>query len=75
MRDQLPPLTAADFDAIARRSRPEDLWGLPAIAVALGVSRNTIRRWLDVGEAVPISRCGGRWFARRSELEAWRAVR
>lgn len=67
------PFRPSDFDRLMR-SRPDALWGLPAIGAALGVSADTVRRWiLDPRIDVPVSRCGGRWFARRSDLEAWRS--
>ncbi|AXQ94007.1 helix-turn-helix domain-containing protein [Cereibacter azotoformans] len=73
MRDQSmmnhPPLDPERFDAIT--SGPEKLWGLPAISKALGVSVDTVRRWARHGRA-PIYRPDGeRYFALRSELNAW----
>lgn len=72
----VPHMGPSEFDALTRRSRPEDLWGLPAIAAALSVSDDTVRRWAGNPELeIPVRRCGGRWFARRSELIAWREGR
>lgn len=51
-------------------SKPEKIWGAPAIAQALGLSVATIYRLADAGEC-PIYRPGGRYFAYRSELENW----
>jgi len=49
---------------------PEKIWGLGAIAKALGLSVDTTRRLADE-QGVPIYRPAGRYFALRSELNAW----
>lgn len=64
-----PPLDPWRFDAIA--NGPDKIWGLGAIARALGVSEQTVRRWTDNHEGFPVYRPGGRWFAVRAELNAW----
>lgn len=67
-------LAAADFDEVVRqaRRRPDELWGLPAIASALGLSVDTVRRWSrDPRKGLPITRPGGRYFATRAALLAW----
>ncbi|MCJ8053879.1 hypothetical protein GB928_018645 [Shinella curvata] len=67
-----PILTPDALDAMLEGkllSKPEKLWGAPAIAVALGVSEDTVREWAKDPE-VPIYRPKG-YFARRSELEIW----
>jgi hypothetical protein len=68
------PITPSTFDAVAQpRLRLDELWGQPAIGRALGVSDDTIRRWLaDPAIGLPVRKVGGRWFGLRSELEAWR---
>lgn len=72
----MEPIDPRSFDRMVRQARPEALWGLPAIAAALRISVRTAARWALDGEAgLPIQRVGGRWFARRSELEAWRSSR
>ena len=63
-----PPLGPAQFDAIT--SGPQKLWGLEEIARALGVSVETVRRWAHLDD-VPIYKPAGRYFAVRSELNAW----
>lgn len=67
---QHPPLDRWRFDALA--PGPEKIWGLDAIAKALGVSTSTARRWAE-HDAVPIYRPAGvgAYFALRSELLAW----
>ena len=50
--------------------RPEMLWGLRAIAQALGLSVETTRR-LAENQGVPIHRLVAGYFALRSELNAW----
>jgi hypothetical protein len=65
---QLPPLDRWRFDAIA--AGPEKIWGMTAIAHALGVSTDKARR-IAKNPAVPIYRNEGGWFALRSELNAW----
>ncbi|TNC49308.1 helix-turn-helix domain-containing protein [Rubellimicrobium rubrum] len=65
----LPPLNAPRFDALT--SGPDKLWGLDAIARALGLSVDTTRR-LAARPDVPIYRPDGkRYFATRAELNAW----
>lgn len=61
-------LTPQQFDALTRK--PEKLWGAPAIARALGVSVDTVYRFTTETNC-PIYRPGARYFAYRSELEAW----
>ncbi|SFP62999.1 helix-turn-helix domain-containing protein [Tranquillimonas alkanivorans] len=68
MSSHHPPLDRWRFDAIA--SGPEKLWGLEEIARALGVSIDTARRWARRAD-VPIYKPAGRYFAVRSELNAW----
>jgi aspartate aminotransferase-like enzyme len=64
-----PPLDPWRFDAIA--AGPEKLWGLPAIASALGISIDKARRIARL-EHSPIYRPDGTsYFALRSELMAW----
>lgn len=65
-----PKLDAKAFDAIVKR--PEKLWGLAAIAGVIGLSVDATRRVAATGKA-PIYRPegSGRWFALRSELNAW----
>ena len=48
----------------------EKIWGLGNIARALGLSVDTTRR-LASRPGVPIYRPDGRYFALRSELNAW----
>lgn len=64
-----PPLDRWRFDAIT--SGPERLWGLTAIAQAIGLSVDATRRLAETQRA-PIYRPDGRrYFALRSELNAW----
>lgn len=62
-------ITPERFDR-ALVSKPEKLWGAPAIAAALGVSVDTVYRWAKDAN-VPVCRVGGRYFAFRAELDAW----
>lgn len=49
-----------------------DLWGLKMIGRCLGVSEDTARRWaVDSAIGLPVSRRGGRWFARKRALLVW----
>ncbi|MEM9360718.1 MAG: DNA-binding protein [Pseudomonadota bacterium] len=64
-----PTLTPESFDALL--AGPEKIWGLQAIGDALGVSRDKVRRLARL-DGVPIYCPGGtRYFALRSELNAW----
>ncbi|EYD74085.1 hypothetical protein Rumeso_04338 [Rubellimicrobium mesophilum DSM 19309] len=56
------------FDALSTGA--DKLWGLRAIAQALGLSVDTTRR-LARKPGVPIYQPAGRYFAVRSELNAW----
>lgn len=66
---EYPPLDRRSLDAMLQ-AKPEMLWGLEEIARALSVNAKTARRWADDGKA-PITKPAGRYFARRSELNAW----
>lgn len=69
-----PPLDRWRADEVLEPNRP--LWGLAAIAACLGVSVDTARRWAsDPASGMPISKPGGRWFAERRALLAWRRQR
>ncbi|EPX85373.1 hypothetical protein [Salipiger mucosus] len=69
MSQQNPPLDRWRFDAIT--TGPEKLWGLSAIATAIGVSVDKARRLARLPDC-PIYRPDGqRYFALRSELNAW----
>lgn len=60
-----------EFQQMDSRLGPRDkLWGLEAIAAAMQISTKTAKRWADEGKA-PITKPAGRYFARRSELNAW----
>lgn len=61
-------LTAKRFDDSFARP-VNKIWGLRAIAAALGVSVDTARKWARDPD-VPIYRPKG-YFAFRNELEAW----
>ena len=64
-----PPLDRWRFDAIT--SGPEKIWGLAAIAGALGVSTDKARRLAKLPDS-PIYRPDGvSYFAIRSELNHW----
>ena len=64
----LPPHGPSRLDPLSLGS--EKLWGLGNIARALGLSVDTTRR-LASRPGVPIYRPDGRYFALRSELNAW----
>lgn len=65
-------LTPMAFDDLSRVTKPEHLWGLPAIAAAMGVCRDTVRRAYENPTIdIPVSKPGGRYYAARSELLAW----
>ena len=68
----LPALDRFRADELLAGAKPEMLWGLPAIAQALGVSVDTARKWA-ADPAVPIYQPegSGQYFAFRSELMAW----
>lgn len=64
------PLTPAAFDTVTGVRKPEKLWGAPAIAKALGLSVDAVYSLARRPDS-PIYRPSGRYFARRSELDAW----
>lgn len=64
-----PALTPERFDSVLV-SKPEKIWGAPAIAKALGVSVDTVYRWSSRDDT-PIHLRAGRYFALRSEIEIW----
>lgn len=65
----MKPLSPSSFDRVV--AKPERLWGAPAIAQALGVSAETVRKWAQE-DGVPIYCPRPRTYvAYRSELEAW----
>ncbi|MBB05617.1 MAG: DNA-binding protein [Pseudooceanicola sp.] len=66
-------LTPQRFDAIT--NGPEKLWGLRSIANALSTSEDTVRRMTRRDTSFPVRQRGGRWFATRTELNAWLARR
>ncbi len=67
---EVPSLDPAAFDALTSTDRK--LWGLAEISGVLGVSVDTVRRWVnDPKCSVPVAKRGGRWFAFRSGLVAW----
>lgn len=69
-----PPLDKWRADEALEPNRP--LWGLGEIAACLGVSVDTARRWAQDGASgMPVSKPGGRWFAERRALLAWRRQR
>lgn len=68
--DQNPPLDRWRFDAIATTT-PEKLWGLNAIAAALGVSVDKARRLAGLPDCPIYRPDGAGYFALRSELNAW----
>ncbi|ALK09493.1 helix-turn-helix transcriptional regulator [Blastochloris viridis] len=63
-------ITPGAFDQMT--ARPSKLWGLPAIAKALGCGVDKVRA-LALHPEVPIYRPAGAgtYFAHRAELEAW----
>jgi hypothetical protein len=63
-----PLFTPSRSDAVPAGT--EKIWGLGNIARALGLSVDTTRR-LAARPGVPIYRPDGRYFALRSELNAW----
>lgn len=68
------PLDRWRADEVLEPSRP--LWGLTEIAGCLGVSVDTARRWAKNPDySLPVRRLGGRWFADRRDLMAWRRAR
>lgn len=68
--DDKPALDRFRLDAILEGDRK--LWGLDQIAAALGVSRDTARKWAnDPATGCPIKRPAGQYFAFRSDLIAW----
>lgn len=65
-----PELTPERLDA-ALVCRPQKIWGAPAIAQALGVSIDKVRR-LAALPCVPIYKPpGAGYYADRRELETW----
>lgn len=71
INSEKPPLDRWRADAVLEPNRP--VWGLAAIAAILGVSDDSARRWVkDPACDVPIRKVGGRWFAERQALLAWR---
>ena len=62
------PLTLSRSDPLSTGT--VKIWGLGNIARALGLSVDTTRR-LAARPGVPIYRPDGRYFALRSELNAW----
>ncbi|RNI20990.1 MULTISPECIES: DNA-binding protein [Paracoccus] len=67
-----PPLDRWRADELLEPDR--DLWGLPAIAKAAGVSIDTVRRW-HLHTDAPISKPGGRYFSTRNALRGWLLAR
>ena len=69
MKPDPPPIDADRFDEMIIGRK---LWGLPAIAQALGVSVDTTRRWVNnPARRLPVTRPGGRYFAVWAELLEW----
>lgn len=62
-------LTTEKFDTMI--AKPDKLWGAPAIACALGVSEDTVRRWAIEPDVPIYAPRRGTYFAVRSELQAW----
>lgn len=52
-----------------------DLEGLKEIAASCGMSEATLRRAMNESSSPPIGRYGGRFVARRSEMQAWARAR
>ena len=70
-RNDRAPLDRWRADEVLDQGRP--LWGLTEISGCLGVSVDTARRWAKNPDfKLPVSRLGGRWYADRRELLAWR---
>lgn len=69
MNEQHPPLDPWRFDAMT--ANPEKLWGLPAIATALGVSVDKARRLAALPHTPIYKPDGESYFAFRSELNDW----
>lgn len=56
------------------QNKPEWLYGVKAIAGFLGVTERTVYRLLaGGGDAFPVHRVGGRWFAHPDDLRRWTA--
>lgn len=66
--DTLPPLDRWRLDDVLEPDR--QLWGLPEIAQAAGVSIDTVRRWYR-GTDAPISKPGGRYYSTRNAMRGW----
>lgn len=49
----------------------EDRWlSVDEIAVYLGITRDTIYRWID-SKDIPVHRLGRRWKFRKEEVDEW----
>ncbi len=49
----------------------EDRWlSVDEIAVYLGITRDTIYRWID-SKNIPVHRLGRRWKFRKEEVDEW----
>lgn len=49
----------------------EDRWlSVDEIAVYLGITRDTIYRWID-SKNIPVHRLGRRWKFRKEEVDDW----
>ncbi|MCE5200795.1 MAG: helix-turn-helix domain-containing protein [Armatimonadota bacterium] len=49
----------------------EDRWlSVDEIAVYLGITRDTIYRWID-SKNIPVHRLGRRWKFRKDEVDEW----
>lgn len=68
------PIDKTLFDA-AMATGAEKLWGLPEIARVLGVSIDKARRIANRADAPIYKPDGERYFAFRSELNAWLRAR
>lgn len=62
-------LTTEKFDTTF--AKPDKLWGAPAIARALGVSEDTVRRWAADPDVPIYAPRRGTYFAFRSEIQTW----
>jgi hypothetical protein len=68
--DDRPPLDRWRADEVLEPNG--GLWGMKAISRYLGVSVDTVRRWVnDDASGLPVSKPAGRWFAEKNELLAW----